>query len=128
MKIVQLWTSTCSFSFSLSNSVYLDPLGEMKYRPPASWHDFIVATTYFLSKRLPNGRLMCMYKLLHDAFVTKQCSSPHQESSGDDVWQSPVSFSSSLVSGVAFVPACGTSVQIVAEASRNSAWSYRCTF
>ena len=35
-----------------------------------------------------------------------------RESNGDDVWQSPVSFSSSLVSGVAFVPTCGTSVHI----------------
>ena len=40
-------------------------------------------------------------------------SSTQRESNGDDVWQSPVSFSSSLVSGVAFVPACGTSVQIL---------------
>ena len=38
------------------------------------------------------------YKLLHGAFVRKQHLYPQQESNGDDIWQSPVSFSSSLVS------------------------------
>ena len=68
------WTCMCSFSFSfcLSNSTYLGPfkvvLGGMTYRPPAPRHDmtpqiillgwcFNVATTYFLSRRLPNGEV-----------------------------------------------------------------------
>ena len=38
------------------------------------------------------------YKLLHGAFIKKQHLYPQQESNGDDIWQSPVSFSSSLVS------------------------------
>ena len=56
-----------SFSFSLSKSTFLGPfivvLGGLKYRFAASqivW--VIVATTYFFSERLPNGRLMCMWR------------------------------------------------------------------
>ena len=52
---------------------FLVGLGRMKYRPAAPWHDmapqiiwlcrcFIVATTHFLSKHSPNGRLMCMWR------------------------------------------------------------------
>ena len=32
---------------------------------------------------------------------------------GDDVWQGPVSFTSSLVTGMAFLPVYGTSVHTV---------------
>ena len=35
-------------------------------------------------------------------------SSTQPESKGDDVWQNSVSLSSSLMAGVAIVPACGT--------------------
>ena len=66
-----------SFSFSLSNSTCLCPfivvLGGIKYRSAAPRHDmtpqiiwlggsFIVVATYFLSKRLPNDRVMCMWQ------------------------------------------------------------------
>ena len=66
-------TCMCSFSFSLSNSTYLGPfivvLDGVQYRPAAPQHDmtpriiwlgtcFSVTTTYFLSKRLPNGHLV----------------------------------------------------------------------
>ena len=72
MNIVQPWMCRCSFSFSLSNSIYLGPfivvLGGMNYRPAVPWHDMtlqfiwlsrcsIVAATYFLSKHLPNSCL-----------------------------------------------------------------------
>ena len=42
---------------------------------------------------------------------TKLCSN-QREFNSDDVWQSLVSFSSSLVPGAAFEPVCGTSVQM----------------
>ena len=71
----------------------------------------------FLVKMLTQWRPnvhVARYKLLHGAFSQKTTlSSTQRESNGDDIWQSPVSFSSSLVPGVAFVPACGTSVQIL---------------
>ena len=87
---------------------------------------FIVATTYFLSKRL------CAYGEVQIAawrIIQKILSSIHRESNDDDVWQNPVSLSSSLVSDIAFVPAWGTS--ILTETSRHSAGtysSYCCTF
>jgi len=74
MKIMEPWTCMCSFSFSLKILRYLGPLiavlGGKEYRSTAPRHDmisqsiwlsesFIVATTYFMSKRLSNGRLIC---------------------------------------------------------------------
>ena len=69
----------------------------------------------FLVKTLiqwPPNVHMVRYKLLKGAFVRKEHFFSLSEFNGDAVWQSLVSFSSSLVSGVAFVPACRTSVQI----------------
>ena len=64
--------------FSMSDFTYFGPLivvlGGMKYRPAAPRHDkanqiiwlsrrAIVGTAYCLSKRLPNDRLMCMWRV-----------------------------------------------------------------
>ena len=63
-----------------------------------------MATNIYLVKTLtqwpPN---VARYKLLHGASVGKQ----HFVPLSNDVWQSPVYFSPSLVSGVTFVPAFG---------------------
>ena len=99
------------FIFSYFNSTYLGPfivvLDRMKYTqhdlaPHIIWLSgcFIVATTYVLSKCLPNGEV-------HTASWCIHKKTTQRESNGDDVWQRPVSFCSSLVSGVAF----GTSVK-----------------
>ena len=48
---------------------------------------------YFVSKRLSSDRIMCMWR-------GTNCCMMH---SSDDIWQNPVSFSSSVVSDVAFV-------------------------
>ena len=89
MIIVQPWTCTCRFSFSSRISTHLGPfmvvLGGMNYRPAAPCHDmvhliiwlggcFIVGTTYFLSKRLPNGRVMCMWRGIHTNLHFSQSS------------------------------------------------------
>ena len=116
MKIVQLWMCMCSFSFSLGSSIYMGSfkvlLTTVKYRAAAPWHDMaaqIIWINIFLVKmltHLPNVHVVG-YILLHGAFVRKQMF--HSVSvNGDDVWHSPVSFFSSLVSGVVYVPACET--------------------
>ena len=100
MKIVQM----CSFSFSLSKSRFLCPfivvLGGMKHRPATPWHVtsqiiwiggcFIVATTYFLSKCLPNGCLMLMWRdtnccMVHSSKTTffNSAKSPMAMTSGN---------------------------------------------
>ena len=84
MKIVHLWMSICSFSFSFSNFTYLGPfivvLGGIKYRPEGPKHDmapqitwlggcFIVAAVYFSSNRLPTGRLTCLLRGINCCMV-----------------------------------------------------------
>ena len=72
-----------------------------------------MSTTYFLLKRLPNGGIQTAAWCIRQKIIL---STTQRESNGDGVWPSSLLFSS-LVSGVAFVPACGTSVHIVAETS-----------
>ena len=63
-----------------------------------------MATTHFLSKRFPNGFPKCACGEVQSAawcFVRKQHFLPVQW-----LWQNPVSFSSSLESGVVLVPNC----------------------
>ena len=71
MKIVQPWTCMCSFSFSLSNFMYIHSgVGETKHRQAAlrytMAHQIIwlgdCGVGFWLSKHLPNGRLMCMWR------------------------------------------------------------------
>ena len=131
-KTMQPWICKCSFSFSLSYSMYLSPFivvfDVMKYRPAAPQHNmasqiiwlsrcFIGATTYFLSKRVLNGHLMCMW------WGTNCCMVHSSENNTfSPLSESPMAmmsdkvqslFSSSLVSGVAFMLACRTSVKIL---------------
>ena len=104
-------------------------LGGMNYRPAASRNDitpqiirlggcFTVATTHFLSKRLPNDRLMCMWRCTY-------CCMVHSSENNTlfPLSASPVSFSSPLVSGVVFVPACGTAVDILCWEISKRCWS-----
>ena len=97
----------CSFSFSLNNFTYLCPirvvLGGMKCRPAVprrgmapqitwlGWR-FILATTYVLSKCLPNGHLMYMRRqgtncCMEHLSKKPTLSSTQQEFNGNDVWQ-----------------------------------------
>ena len=114
-KIVQPWTCICSFRFSLSNSTYLGPfivvLGKMKYRPAAPCHDmapqiiwlsgcFNVATTNFW----PNGFLM---------WQDTNCCMIHSTENNTFFHSASVQWRWCLVSGVTFVPACGTWVHIL---------------
>ena len=78
----------------------------------------------FLVKTPTNGHLMWCGEVQIAAWYIRQKtirSSPQREYSADEVWQSPVSFSSSLLSVMAFVLTCRTSVQI-------RAGTYYCTF
>ena len=45
--------------------------------------------------------------------TSRNSAGAQREFNGDDVWQSPVSFTSSLVTGMAFLPVYGTSVHTV---------------
>ena len=126
MKIMQQWTCMCNFSFCLSNSTYFGPfivvLGGMKYRPVTPQHYiapqiiwiircFNVATTYFLAKHLPNGLLICMMWGTNCCMVHSSENKTFFHSARVE-WQWYLAkFSSSMVSGVAFVPVCGNSVQ-----------------
>ena len=140
MNIVQPWTCICSFGFSMSNSTYLAPtivmLGGLKYRGAAQRHDMAIQIirhgyNIFLVKTLsqwqPNVHV-ARNKLLHGTVVSKQ----HFHSARilyDDVWQSPVSFSSSLVSGVALLCLTeGFQSKLFAETFRKNAGTYCCTF
>ena len=106
MKIVQLWTCTFSFSFSLSSSTYLGPfmvvLGGTSYRPAAP-------RLYMAPRSLgsagvswslqhiscQNAYLMvARYKLLHGAFDKKQHFLPLNEN--------PMSMTSGKVQSIFF--------------------------
>ena len=89
-------------------------LGGMKYRPAASRHDmtsksFSLAGVSLSLQNISsqNAYPRSRYKLLHGSFVRKQHSPPLSESQ-----MAMTSFSSLLVSDVAFMPTCGTSVQL----------------
>ena len=121
--------------------MYLAPtivmLGGTEYRPAVPRHDmatqiiwldgcFTVATTYYLSIRFPNGSLMCTWRGTNCCIAL---SFTQRVSNGDDVWQSPVSFSTSLVAGVALLclPVRLQS-KFFAETSRKSSGTYCGTF
>ena len=134
------------FSFSVSSSTCLGPfivvLGGMNYIAAASLHDmapqliwlvecFIVATTYFLSKSLPNDRLMCMW-------LVTNCCMVH--SSGKKILplsESPMAMTSGKVQSVFLHHWCqvrlscrplGLQSKYFTGTSRNSAGTYCCTF
>ena len=88
---------------------------------------FNVATTNLFVKMLTQWLHVVRYKWLHGSFIKKKSVSTQQESNGDDVWQNPVYFSSSMVSGVAFVLACWTLVQILcSDISKRIAVLFTC--
>ena len=125
----------CSFRLSLSNSAVLGPfivvLGGMEHKPAAPRHDMAPQIIWlagkhcgyniFLVKMLtqwPSNVHVARYKLLYGALFTKQPFLPLIES-----LMAMVSFSSSLVTGVAFVPACGTSVHVISGDVSKQCWS-----